>query len=250
MDNFFNTNKNSNTNENIFTLESQHDSLKDNYKDIFIMAANSIKKEVEKFKPENPCVNCAIKDCKVTVKDVFTDYPVGCEYNKWQKQILSYLNGEFLKKLDATYDLIVESKSKYNCISCGNCCKLAVSEYSYDQLKQRASRGDNVSKDFISVFVPYESEDAAKSVNPEYFELLNALMSDQRIYYYYCPKLKDNLCSDYENRPAVCKNFPTNPLKLLPSTCSYNKWKEEVAVQAMLLRAKSDIIEFYKAKLS
>ena len=75
-------------------------------------------------------------------------------------------------------------------------------------------------------------------------------MEDQRVYYYYCPKLKDNLCSDYENRPNICKDFPHNPLKLLPSSCSFNAWKDAVAKQAMLLKAKTDIIAFYKTKLS
>ena len=74
-------------------------------------------------------------------------------------------------------------------------------------------------------------------------------MEDQKLYYYYCPKLSNNECSDYENRPDICKNFPHNPLKLLPSTCSFNTWKNSISKQAMLLKAKTDIIEFYKMKL-
>ena len=144
----------------------------------------------------------------------------------------------------------MDKKCEYVCSKCASCCKLAVSEYSYDQLKQRAMRGDKFSRDFVSVFVPYKSEEEAKLVNPEYFELLNNVMKDQRVYYYCCPKLKDNLCSDYENRPNICKDFPHNPLKLLPSTCSFNEWKNSVAKQAMLLKAKTDIIAFYKTKLS
>ena len=85
--------------------------------------------------------------------------------------------------------------------------------------------------------------------NPEYFELLNDLMEDQKIYYYYCPKLIGNECSDYDNRPNICKDFPHNPLKLLPSTCSFNVWKNSIAKQSMLLKAKTDIIEFYKTRL-
>ena len=75
-------------------------------------------------------------------------------------------------------------------------------------------------------------------------------MEDQKVYYYNCPKLNGNLCSDYENRPNICKEFPHNPLKLLPSSCSFNVWKNSVARQAMLLKAKTDIIAFYKEKLS
>ena len=143
----------------------------------------------------------------------------------------------------------MDKKDECECSKCGNCCRLATSEYSYEQLKQRAMRGDKYSKDFVSVFVPYENEEDAKKANPEYFELLNDLMEEQKVYYYYCPKLVGNICSDYENRPDICKNFPHNPLKLLPSTCSYNAWKNEMAKQSMLLKAKTDIIEFYKTKL-
>ena len=74
-------------------------------------------------------------------------------------------------------------------------------------------------------------------------------MEEQKIYYYYCPKVENNLCSDYENRPNICKDFPHNPLKLLPSICSFNAWRNSVTKSAMLLKAKTDIIDFYKSKL-
>ena len=245
MENFFNTNSNPQDN----SLNSQYDDLKDNYYKIFIEAAESIRKELDKFKPENPCAICSVKNCKIEKKDVFTDYPVGCAYREWQSQILSFLNGEYRQKLKNNYKIIMDKKEEYSCSCCGSCCKLAVSEYSYDQLKQRAFRGDKFSKDFVSVFVPYNTEEEAKQANPEYFELLNELMEEQKIYYYYCPKVENNLCSDYENRPDICKDFPHNPLKLLPSICSFNAWRNSVTKSAMLLKAKTDIIDFYKAKL-
>lgn len=245
MENFFNSN--SKIQEN--SLNSQYDNLKENYYKIFIEAAESIRNEIDKFKPENPCTMCTIKNCNIVKKDVFTDYPVGCAYRDWQKQVLSFLNGEYRQKLKNNYKMIMDKKEEYTCSCCANCCKLAVSEYSYEQLKQRAFRGDKFSKDFVSVFVPYKTDQEAKKANPEYFELLNELMEDQKTYYYYCPKLKNNLCSDYENRPDICKNFPHNPLKLLPSECSYNEWKNSISKAAMLLKAKTDIIDFYKAKL-
>ena len=245
MQNFFN----SNSEKQSTPLGSQYDNLKDNYQQIFIEAAESIRREIDKFKPENPCTICSVKDCKITKKDVFTDFPVGCAYRDWQKQVLSFLAGEYRQKLKNTYKMIMDKKSEYNCIRCGNCCRLATSEYSYEQLKQRAMRGDKFSRDFVSVFVPYKSEEDAKKANPEYFELLAEVMDQQNVYFYYCPKLIGNECSDYENRPDICKDFPHNPLKLLPSTCSFNAWKNTIAKQSMLLKAKTDIIEFYKTKL-
>lgn len=243
MNNFFSTS------DNKTSLNNQYADLKNNYEQIFVEAAESIRKEISSFKPVNPCEKCSIKDCKIEKKDVFTAYPPNCLYRDWQLKVLTFLAGDYRNKLKTVYKNIMDKKSDYTCARCASCCKLAVSEYSYTQLKQRALKGDKFSKDFVSVFVPYESEEDAKSANPEYFELLNKLVTDEKVYYYYCPKLKDNLCSDYDNRPDICRDFPHNPLKLLPSSCSYNEWKNSVAHEAMLLKAKTDILDFYRSKL-
>ncbi len=233
------------------SLNGQYYDLKDNYQQIFVEAAESIRKDLDEFKPKDVCKDCSVKDCKIEKKDIFAPYPpAGCKYREWQMQAITYLTGDYKNKLQAALQSLMDKRNEYECNKCGACCKLAVSEYSYAQLKQRALKGDKFSEDFVSVFVPYETEDEAKKVNPEYFELLNKLVEDSKIYYYHCPKLgDDNLCTIYEQRPNICKNFPHNPLKLLPSECSFNAWKDEVAHQAMLLKAKADIINYYKEKL-
>lgn len=245
MDNFFNFKQNNNTTP----VAEQYGDMKENYKKIFIEAAESIRREIDKFKPENPCTLCSVKNCKIENKDVFADYPVGCKYRDWQKQVLSFLHGEYRQKMKNSYRIMMEEKSCCECIQCGNCCRLAVSEYSYQQLKQRANKGDKFSQDFVSVFVPFETVEDARNANPDYFNLLDNLLEEQKIYYYYCPKLVDNKCSDYENRPDICKVFPNNPLQMLPSTCSFNEWKNKISKYAMFLKAKTDIIEFYNTKL-
>ena len=264
MSNFFSNQENSNNlfsnsgkSENFFSdievspksLKEQRKDIESNYEQIFVEAAESIRRELDKIKPQNPCSACSNKDCKIEKKDVFSPYPQNCEYRSWQLKALTFLSGDYKHKLKVDYERIMDKKNEYSCNCCGACCKLAVSEYSYNQLKQRAMKGDKFSEDFVSVFVPFEKEEDAKAINPEYFELLNELVDD-RVYYYYCPKLgEDNLCTIYENRPNICKEFPHNPLKLLPSECSFNAWKDEIAHSAMLLKAKSDIINFYKEKL-
>ena len=233
------------------SLSGQYNELKNNYEQIFIEAAESIRKYLDEFKPQDACQNCQNKDCKIEKKDIFAPYPPsGCKYREWQMQALTYFAGDYKHKLKAEYKAMMDKKSEYECNKCGACCKLAVSPYSYEQLKQRAMRGDKFSEDFVSVFVPYESEEKAKEINPEYFELLNTLVEEDKIYYYYCPKLSnDNLCTIYEDRPSICRDFPHNPLKLLPSECSFNEWKNAISHQSMLLKAKTDIINYYKEKL-
>lgn len=245
MTNFFNNSPN----QFSTPIETQYDDLKNNYRQIFMLATEQIRAEINKFKPENPCSICKVSGCKIETKDVFTSYPPGCAFREWQMQILTFLAGDYRQKLKNDYKTIMESKNECECLRCGNCCRLATSEHSYEQLKQRAMRGDKFARDFVSVFVPYKTEEEAKNANPEFFKLLEATMEDEKVYYYHCPKINGNECSDYENRPDICKDFPHNPLKLLPSTCSFNIWKNKVAKQSMLLKAKTDIIEFYKNKL-
>ena len=98
MDNFFAANNNT---QETNSLNSQYDNLKDNYEKIFIEAAESIRREVNQFKPENPCATCQIKDCKIEKKDVFTPYPMNCKYREWQLQIITFLAGDYTQKLNA-----------------------------------------------------------------------------------------------------------------------------------------------------
>ena len=132
MDNFFSSQQNNSKT----SLGAQLDNLKSNYETIFIEAAESIRKELNQFKPEDPCKNCHIKDCKVEKKDIFTVYPVNCEYRDWQLKTLTYLAGDYRQKLKVIYKNIMNKKNEYTCSKCGECCRLATSEYSYNQLKQ------------------------------------------------------------------------------------------------------------------
>ena len=66
MDNFFSTNTSQENN----SLNSQYDNLKDNYEKIFIEAAESIRREINQFKPDDSvCKKCTVKDCKIEKKD-------------------------------------------------------------------------------------------------------------------------------------------------------------------------------------
>ena len=152
MDNFFSKAPKENS------LNSQYNDIKDNYQKIFIEAAESIRREINAFKPENPCDKCQNKDCKITEKDVFTLYPDNCKYRDWQLQVLTFLAGDYRQKLRIVHKNILAKKDKYSCNKCGACCKLAVSEFSYKELKQKAIRGDKFAQEFTSVFVPFEND--------------------------------------------------------------------------------------------
>ena len=178
------------------------------------------------------------------------------EFNQWVEKIkpqefLKFLNEDILKEIYEQKLKILESRKKISCTGCAACCKLACSEFSHDELRQKAQNGDNFATQFISVFVPYDTEVEAEKIYPEYFELLKNKAEDEKVYFYHCPKVtEDNRCPDYENRPQVCRDFPDNPIGFLPKTCGYTKWKEQVEEQSLKLHSLLEIIEFYKSKIS
>ncbi len=143
---------------------------------------------------------------------------------------------------------IIEIRKKYKCNNCASCCKLAISEYSPLELKEKANSGDNFAKQFSETFIPYENIEAAKQIFPEYIEYLEKT-TDRKFYIYHCPKVtKDNLCPDYENRPQICRDFPDNPIGFLPLKCAFQDWKKETQQLAMEIKAATEIFEYYKTQ--
>ncbi len=199
-------------------LSNDVENLKTKYREIFSRTIEEFNQRVEKIKPQ---------------------------------EFLKFLNEDILKEIYEQKLKILESRKKISCTGCAACCKLACSEFSYDELKQKAQNGDNFATQFISVFVPYDTEVEAEKIYPEYFELLKNKAEDEKVYFYHCPKVtEDNRCPDYENRPQICRDFPDNPIGFLPKTCGYTKWKEEVEEQSLKLHSLLEIIEFYKSKIS
>ncbi len=199
-------------------LSTDVDNLKKNYREIFLKTSEEFNRKLETIKPEN---------------------------------LVKFLNEDMPKDIYARWMKIVEYRKEFSCSGCGACCKLACSEFSPEQLQQKAQNNDNFAKQFTSVFVPYENEEEAREIYPEYFELLKEKAKGEKTYFYHCPKVtEDNRCPDYENRPQVCRDFPDNPIGLLPKTCGYSKWKEEVEPTALMLHSLLEIVEFYKSKIA
>lgn len=229
-------------------LSTDIDNLKKKYREIFLKSSDELSHQIEKIKPQNACKNCNL-DCDLK-QDIFETFPKDCAYKNWQKEVRKFLEETAEKDICPKWLKILEYKTNFSCACCSACCKLACSEFSYQELKQKAKDGDNFAKQFVSIFIPYENENEARGIFPEYFELLREKAQDENIYFYHCPKVtEDNRCSDYENRPQICKDFPDNPIGFLPKNCGYTVWKEEVETTALMLHSLLEIIDFYKQKM-
>lgn len=211
--------------------------LRKNYREIFTSSVEEIQKQIDLVKPDG------------FEGDLFDKYKPDSLGRSWQNRVIQLLNNDISKEIFRKLNEILAYRVKFNCVGCATCCNLACSEFSPEELKQKAENGDKFAKQFTSIFIPYSSKEEARKIYPEYIELLEE-NNETDVYFYHCPKLtKDNRCSDYENRPQICRDFPDNPLCILPKSCGYKAWKDEIEPVALMLHSMLEIIEFYTNKL-
>lgn len=218
-------------------LNNTVNSLRKEYREIFLKSAEEIKNKVEEIRPEG--VN----------GEIFDKFETQSSEQQWQKAVLELLEKDISKEVYRKLNEILAYRIKFNCVGCATCCNLACSEFSPEELREKAQNGDNFATQFLSVFIPYASKEEARKIYPEYIELLEK-NKEYDVYFYHCPKLTaDKRCSDYGNRPQICRDFPDNPLSLLPKVCGYKKWKEEVEPIVLMLHAMVEIIDFYTTRI-
>lgn len=213
-------------------LSANLNGLRKKYREIFKKSAEEIVKRIDELRPAN-------------VDGDFLD----AGNSEWNNAVLKMFDEEIARDIYIKWQEILAYRKMFKCNNCATCCNLACSEFSPEQLKLKAQNGDRFANQFLSVFIPYESKSEAQKVYPEYIKMLDENKEDE-VYFYHCPKLSDcKLCTDYENRPQICRDFPDNPLSILPESCGFYEWKQEVEPVALLCHSMMEIIEFYKEKL-
>lgn len=219
-------------------LSENFNNLQVSYRKNFLEYAKFIQDKVSDFCPEG------------FGGDIFDIYEKNSKGRQWQIQVLNYATEILNNEIPAEVDKIRQMRNSASCSGCGICCRFAVSEFSYDELKQKAAAGDNFAKQFISTFIPYSSIEEASDIFPEYVEMLKN-NNETGYYIYHCPKVTSgNRCPDYENRPQICRDFPDNPVAFLPAGCGYKNWKEKSETRMIKLRAMCEILNFYIEKLA
>ena len=218
-------------------LTAEYDRLKSSYREIFLETAGEIRAVVESVRPKD------------FVGDIFKNYEIGSVGFNWQQTVLSVLDIRYCGYKKSGLRQIQSFRDECNCVGCGVCCNFAVSEFSPEELKIKAENGDNFASQFISVFVPYNDLSVVENIYPEYVQMLK-YSGESGYYFYHCPKVtEDNRCSDYENRPQICRDFPDNPIAFLPKNCGFKDWKLKSESVSLKLNAEAEIINFYKEKI-
>ena len=143
-------------------------------------------------------------------------------------------------------------RPQHLCHMCGKCCRVVTTSIPYAQLKSMAAKGDKGATDFLSLFEPYPSIEAARSVDAGVVDnIINRLKSDGKfdennITFYGCRFLQDNnLCSRYETRLDLCKHCPSTPWSIVPPNCGFEGWlfwqREEI--KQKIRKSKEELLE-------
>ncbi len=138
------------------------------------------------------------------------------------------------------------------CHMCGKCCRVVTTSTPYETLKKMAEKNDKGAINFLSIFVPYEWIEAARQADSEVVDnIINRLSEDgnyidEETTFYSCKYLQDdNLCSNYENRPVLCRHCPSSPWSIVPPGCGFEGWlfwkREEE--KEKIRRAKEELLE-------
>lgn len=151
----------------------------------------------------------------------------------------------------------LSKRPQHLCHMCGKCCRVVTTSIPYSELCEMAKKGDKGALDFLSLFVPYESVEAARKVDASIVDNIIMRLSDdgnyneENITFYGCKYLQsDNLCSRYETRLTLCKYCPSSPWSIVPPGCGFEGWlfwqREEL--KQKIRKSKEELIELQLLK--
>ncbi len=139
------------------------------------------------------------------------------------------------------------------CKMCGKCCKVVTTPVPYEELLEKAKNNDKAAKDFLDIFVPFDSIEAAREKDASIVDnIIDTMKSDnpdfspEGMTFYTCKYLgKDNKCTNYEERPALCRRFPATPWAITPPDCGFEGWlfwkREEI--KEKIRHEKEELLE-------
>jgi Fe-S-cluster containining protein len=131
---------------------------------------------------------------------------------------------EFLQEWEK---LLGISWPKNACDRSGECCRGAAQTSPWKNLLKDAAQGHTTARSFLNQFIPYPNLEAAKAAAPDAVAASLAIIrqkgqAEEEVVFYHCRFLKDKSeCQVYEDRPALCREFPESPFGAIPACCGY-----------------------------
>lgn len=180
-----------------------------------------------------------------------------CPWEGARYEAIQFLEVEIGQQIIDAIETINKEKQRYTCKQTGACCRLASSEFNWEQLLQKASQGDSFAQQFTSVFLPYPSNEAAAERFPDVVAEVLAYASKQKpgeqdVTFYHCPYIQeDNKCSLYgtAKRPAICADYPGTPLTFVHKHCAWRPWQENSHRQSLIAHASIELASHWANQL-
>jgi len=138
------------------------------------------------------------------------------------------------------------------CHMCGRCCRVVTTSKPYDELLRLQAEGDSGACEFLKIFEPYPSIDAARAIDRELVDNIIQMLSrdgnfdEETTTFYGCKYLQDNnLCGIYEERPELCRHCPSTPWSIVPPGCGFEGWlfMEREKAKEKIRKSKEELLE-------
>ena len=128
-------------------------------------------------------------------------------------------------------DDFAKSRPQRLCHMCGKCCRMSTTPYTYEELTAQVESGEQGAIDFLEIFEPFPTIEAARESNAEIVDnIINGLKEtdsydEKKLTFYKCRHIMDNnLCGIYQNRKRLCDRFPSSPWAVTPPGCGFEGW--------------------------
>lgn len=140
------------------------------------------------------------------------------------------------------------------CNKCGTCCNCASPSASYLKLLEKAAAGEDFARDFFSIFVPYKNIEEAGVLFPDIVErsikASNNIKPEDLVFYKCRYSSEENQCLVYEDRPALCREFPGSPYVILGKNCAYYDYVKICREKYKDLTKELENLKKYKKELA
>jgi len=152
-----------------------------------------------------------------------------------------------------TSDDFVKSRPQRLCHMCGSCCRISTTSLPYEELKALADEGQKGAIDFLEIFEPYPSIEAAREVNAGIVDnIVDSLKEDdkyneKKLTFYRCRHImENNLCGIYQNRKTLCDRFPSSPWAITPPGCGFEGWlfQKREEIKQKVRKLKESLLDF------
>lgn len=234
------------------SLNYELSSTKQRYREIFTSAQEALFGLLTPLQENYRCEQSHL--LPLSADDLLEPFHEGCGYRAWQQQAIEVIESQVAKEVLIKLKTIEIERAKVQCHSCGVCCRLASSEFNYDELKAKAAAGDDFARQFTSVFLPYQSTQAAQERFPVLVnDILAQVGSPEQVHFYHCPHIhpETNQCTIYgtPQRPKICEGYPDTPLTFIYDKCAWKPWKDNRHTDALLAHAMIELCSFTLGKL-